>query len=545
MARVTKYKPLYPWAGGLNTSVDPIILDPQDLTVADNIVFTNSGSRKKRGGQARYNSTKIGGATAAQTVVYVADYWATVSSAKREYLVAVTTSGKVYRSLADSGTWASFSTLTLSVAQGGVTHTVITEDLILGIQGSGVPKVWNNQSTSANLVALTASSGSLPFTNAWIVTSFLERLFVAGDPANPDKVYASRVGDPTRWTASAAAGTAITLDVGVGDGDPSGITAIFPGTGADSVLYVAKRRHLYRIDCSDPDQTAWTIKLISSQIGCLNPNVVATVDTTDVFFASDRGIHTLGQVVSQTAVLEGEFISLPIQEDYRSVISGADRTKISAVYMPSLNSYLFGCKRVGMTTFETIYGFNVEVKKWFRWTSTPCNHLMVRFNKTSGAEELMAAADSGYVNKLNQTALNDFGSAIISRIKSALIAPEDLPFLEHQFTGLACIYRSRTTDSFRVYYSTDGLSQNSTSFSQRSGGGNVLGTTVLGTRYLLGQVQAIKPVWSHLKVRSGASIQFTFEHDGLDKDFELFGMVIEYTIDEEAQNAFTNPIYSN
>jgi hypothetical protein len=544
MARVAKYKPLYPWMGGLNTSVDPTILDPQKLTIADNIIFTNSGSRKKRGGQARYNSSQIGGATAAENVVYAIDYWATKSSAKSEYFVAVTDSGKVYRS-PFNGTWSSMSTLSLTVTHGGVTHTIMEEDLILGIRGSGVPKVWSNQNTSANLTTLTASSGSLPFSSAWLVTSFLERLFVAGDPANPDRVYVSRAGDYTRWTASSTAGTAITLDVGIGDGDPSGITAIFPGTGADRVLYVAKRRHLYRIDCSDPDQTSWSISLVSREIGVLHQNTVATIDAADVMFASDRGVHTLNQVISSTAVLEGQFLSFPIQEDYKDVMSSADRGKMSAVYLPSLNSYLLSCKRSGQTTFETIYGYNVELKEWFRWTATPCNHLVRRLKVSTGVEELYAAASSGYVNQLLQDDLNDFGSPIVTRIRSTFIAPEGIPFLENQFTGLACLFRSRDNSTFRVYYSVDGITTQNVTFRQRIAGGNVLGTTLLGSpTFLLGQIQSIKPVWNHLAIEEGNAIQLTFEQDGLDQDFELFGIVLEYQTDEEAQDAYRSSLYS-
>lgn len=541
MARIVKYKPLYPWLGGLNTSIDPAILDPQKLQIADNIVFTNSGSRKKRGGQARYNSTPIG--TAAENVVYLIDYWANRVSTKNEYFVSVTSQGNVWRS-PFNGTWSKFNTATLTVTQGGVTHTVMNEDLILGVQGSGVPKVWENQNTSVNLTTLTATSGSLPFTSAWIVTSFIERLFVAGDPAFPDRLYVSRVGDATRWTASGA-GTAITLEVGTGDGDPEGITAIFPGTAGDRVIYAAKRRHLYRINCSSLNQTEWTVTCISNQIGCLNPHVAKPIDLSDVFFLSDRGLHSLNQIISSTAVLEGQFLSFPVQEDYRDIIDATTRKKISALYAPSLNSYLFSCKRDGMSTYETIYGYNIELQEWFRWINVPSNFIMLRFNAASGAEELYAAAPSGYVNKLNQEDLNDFGQPIVARIRSALIAPEGIPFQEIQFTNLACIYRAHDNSTFRVYYSVDGLTTQVLTFNQRVAGSNILGTTALGPAFLLGQVQAIKPVWNHLAISEGASIQFTFEQDGLNEDFELFGIVMEYEVDGEAQNAFTSPLYGS
>lgn len=39
-----------PWTGGINTAVDPGALPDNDLQIADNVVFTTSGSRKKREG---------------------------------------------------------------------------------------------------------------------------------------------------------------------------------------------------------------------------------------------------------------------------------------------------------------------------------------------------------------------------------------------------------------------------------------------------------------------------------------------------------------
>jgi hypothetical protein len=80
-------------------------------------------------------------------------------------------------------------------------------------------------------------------------------------------------------------------------------------------------------------------------------------------------------------------------------------------------------------------------------------------------------------------------------------------------------------------------------YNQKIAGGNILGTTILGPAFILGQVQAIKPVWNHLNIEEGNSIQLIFEQDGLNQDFELFGIALEYETDEEAQNAFTSPLY--
>lgn len=538
-----EYKPLYPWVGGLNTSVDPIILDPQNLVQADNIVFTNSGSRRKRGGQSRYNTASL--ATAATNVVYFTNYWATVSSAKRERFVSVALNNKVYRSTpATNGTWSSFNTITLSVQHGGVTSTVMNNDLIMGFKGSnGVPLVWVDQSSSANLTRMVASSGSLPFSNPWIVQTFIERLFVAGDPANPDTLFVSSTGDYTNWTVSSTEGKAITLVIGAGDNDPEGITAVFPGTGGNRVLYVAKRRHLYAVDVSSPDQTDWSITMISNQIGVINPNSVAALDETDVVFLSDRGMHALSQVLQTTAVIPGEFLSFPIQYDYNSVVNSANRGQISLSYVPSLNSVLFSCKRVGMSTYETIYGFNIVLKQWFRWTSTPCNFIFDRFNKTSGTDEIYACDAGGFVNKLQQTAFNDFGSAIVTTLKSGFIYPKDIPLFEYNTTRIILIFRSRDNATFGLQYSLDGVTSNSAVIQERFVGGNILGTTQLGNSFILGSVQGVKPYFVHTG-GVGSSIQITITHNALNKDFELFGIILEYEDAGDRQNPYNASVYN-
>ncbi len=537
-----KYKALYPWVGGLNTAQDPIILDPQNLTVADNIIFTTSGSRRKRGGQARYNTSALG--TATFNVVYFTNYWSIVSNVKRERFVIAGDNGKVYRGTpGTNGTFTSFSTIALTITHGGVTSETINNNLVMGFAGNGVPKVWVAQNTSANLVAMTsATTVTLPFTSAWICKGFIERLFLAGDPALPDRLYVSVPGTYNNFTQGAVAGSGIVLDVGLGDGDPTGITAIFPGTGGNRVIYVAKRRHLYAIDCSEVDQRNWSITLISNQIGVINPNAVTTLDETDVVFMSDRGVHSLSQVMQTTAIVPGEFLSFPIQPDYNDIVNSANRGQISLTYVPSLNSVLFSCKRVGISTYETIYGFNIQLQQWFRWISTPCNFLFTRFNTTTGIDEIYGC-DVRYVNKLNQTARNDFNSAIATTITSSFIFPDDLPLLEYNFTRLIFIFRSRDNSTFSVQYTVDGVTSDSFTVQQRTAGSNILNTTQLGPNFILGNIQGVKPFFAHIG-GVGSSIQLMITHNTLNKDFDMFGMVLEYDQAGDRQNPYNAAAYS-
>lgn len=543
MARQLKIFPLYPWNGGLNTSVDQIIADPQSLQQADNIIFTNSGSRRKRGGQARFNTTAltaVGGGIA--NIVHLADYWANVTNTKRPAIVAVTanatatSAARVYRSINwVAGSLANFNTINLRVDAGGVTSTVITEDLIMGFKNNGTTslRVWFNQTSTANLQVFTATTGTLP-ARAWIVREHLRRLFLAGDPNNPDLLYASAVGNPQNWGASATQ-----LNIGSeGDGDPSGITAIFPSVGGDSSLYVAKRRSLYRVsNTNDTNPANWKVDIISRSIGCINPNAVVAIDQNEVIFCSDRGVHTLTQVLTTTAVKEGEFLSAPIQYDWNNIIDKAARDRINLTWYQPANSLLMAVKLAADSTMKVIYAYNIEVQQWYRWTSTDCNDLLVRYNGTTGADELYSCTTTGFINKLDQETRSDFGSAIQMTIRTQAIYPDGVPTTEKAFTNLGFVYRSRDSSTFTARYAVDGVAVDTNSYEQLFLGGFILGSSTLGVG-ILGQLPfGIKPNFQHCK-GVGHSIDVTVQHNTNSADCEIFGMFIEYEEAGESQNAF-------
>jgi hypothetical protein len=534
--RNVEYLQLYPWLGGLETSTDPIICDNQKLTVCDNVVFSVQGSRKKRGGQAHYNSVAITTASITQTMIFVKDYWANVSNVKREYGVAVSSQGNVYRS-ANFSTWTKFNTATLTVSQGGITSTIMNEDFILAYSKTAPPKKWDNQNTAANLVAL---GGSPP--NGNLVQINHNRVFLSGNASNPDRLYYSAIFSHESWGPTSSLGTtAGYIDVFPGDGDPDGITAIFPEVNQGGV-YVAKRSHLYFVNNTRGSPSTWTISLVSDGIGCVNQNTAVCVDQNDVLFASERGVHSLAQVLSQTAFLQGQYLSRSIQSDYLSIISQADKNKMSAVWFPSLNSYMMTCKRAGKSSYETIYAYNIELKQWYRWTSVPCNFITTRFNRPAGQIELTTAADSGFINKLNQTALNDFTTgAIKMKVKSVVLYPQGIIPGEKQFTNLAFFFRARGNYDFNYSYTIDDNLTYTGTITQKVPGSNILGTTKLGTGFVLGAVTGIKPAFSHIK-GVGHSLQLTIEQNGLNQDLELFGLAVEFMPASESQNQFRNRV---
>lgn len=545
MARTTKTLVISPWIGGLNTSEDPSILgqDPsgqQELTQFDNYVFgSNSHSRKKRGGQARYNSASVmtsGTAATPVDCIYVTDYWANISSTKTQRMVAITegSPGKIWRSsYTGSMTAMVFSGVTPVFTQGNITSQVMNEDLIIGYSKSAPPIYWDNQNPATNIKPLTASTGTTP--NGRLVRQHLNRLWIAGTGAFPDRIYYSGADNHLSWDTASAAGF---IDIYPGDGDPEGITAIFPSLNTRE-LYVAKRTSLYKIDTSSLSDSDWAVVPVSGAIGCVAHNTAIPVNQSDLIFCSDQGVHTLGQVISQTQVIPEEFLSASIQPDYNDIITASQRFAMSAVWDQKNGNYLLCTQRVGMTVFETVYVYNVSFKKWLRWTSVPCNHIMKRLKASTGDYEIYTADQSGKINIINQSAKNDFGAAISSVFKTVVLYPQGNFLFESNFTNFRLLCKSVDTSSLRIDWMVDASDKQTAVINQRINSGNTLGTTLLGAAFILGSPTTRKPISCHLN-GYGHGIEITVTHDTLNKTVEILGMGIEFEPGEESEDGYRN-----
>lgn len=538
---------LSPYTGGLASAYDPIILGQtaegqQKLQIADNLVYGLTGSRKKRGGQARaISSTSVMTNTSATLTdgIYATAYWYNNSSnVKTEELVVITEGGTAYYNSAFGNTLTAltFSGSAPTFSHGQVTTEVMAEDLFIGYSRSNPPLVYSGNGSTC--VLATASVGTFP--SGFILRQHIGRLWVAGDESNKDRLFYSAAEDVRAYGTAGGF-----IDLVTGDGDPYGITAIFPSTNVRE-LYVAKRTSIYKIDTSDLDPANWAVVPVSRGIGCIAHNTAVPVDQADVIFCSDRGVHALQQIVNASQIIPGEYLSADIQDQYQEI---TNKQLMSATWAPELNSYLLSCSRSGTTIFDTVFGFNIATRGWFRWTDTPCNFLFKRLNTSTGQNELYTCGDSedtttrGYINVLNQTNLWDFNSAtgiINMHLKSTILYPNGDILNEKNYTNLIFLVRSRDSSSFEYSYTIDSVIKGSGSIQQRVVGGNSLGsasTFLLGTTFVLGSPSGIKPLYSHIN-STGAAIEVEIVHDIVGKDFELLAMGVEFSPAEESENAY-------
>lgn len=583
MAETSSAIQFFPWPRGMYTSADALQIPKDTLQQATNSVFL--GTRDNVGGVTRRfpftrqnawsTSTEayitVGTSTTAD-VIYIADYWANVSNTKQARFVAVTSDRRVY---ADNytGQWADEITgtsVTLSTfGLGGVSHEVMNEDLLLGFKNSttGVA-VWEAQSTSTNLVGLSSTTGVAgtsssifaPITRCWILRQHQSRMFYAGDPQNKDTLYFSQSTLYNNFTVTGTAGTAGSIQIFPGDGDPEGITAIFPSINSQE-LYVSKRRKMYKIITEDPDPDNWAIVKVSDAIGCVSHNTARTIAQRDVFFESDLGIHSLFQVINNTGIIEDTLISFPISRDYRTM-DQVSKSQHTAAFWPEENLYLHTAKTTGSEGIDRIYVYDLETGNWGYWesdaeydvgTSTErvsFNCLALQFDAGEGKTKLFVADNNGYINFYNENADGDLenlnlaasstervGTPILQRLVSALIFPQETWLRESTFTDIWVLGRAKTDVDLRISYRIDNQALVDESISIEANGGNTLGTTLLGSStYFLGLVgRGVRP--AHIPCGGyGYGIEVALEFDEIGQVYEIYGIIIKYEDSEESRN---------
>jgi hypothetical protein len=249
------------------------------------------------------------------------------------------------------------------------------------------------------------------------------RLFGAGDPDNPYRVYYSADKQPNVWFAPAPDNVIADFDtvinagyVGIpgkkgdmvtaGMGDYYGISVVWTRTG------------VWRIDGHGP--TSYGRQAINQDVGCETSNATAQVGN-DVWFLSRQGVHTLS-ATDKFGNIEASFISAPIQNIWSqhpsSVLSISREYLENAklAYNPHQGLVYVAVPLTGDKTAENIYVYNVNTQIWNGpWSIT--NHAMENVEVASPVIEIMMHGDdSGRIGYTDQTFKADFTTGSVDML---------------------------------------------------------------------------------------------------------------------------------
>jgi hypothetical protein len=429
MAKRTATLSLYPWQGGVVTSLDEGMLQPGQLTVGDNITFDYQSEKKRREGiDYDYDD---GDPAGTHKVVGGVDYWVGTSDNKAQFLITVLSNGAVYRTangvrtLITDGGRAWTGTLTEANLE------VFNNRVIIAVSGvSNQMKYWDGNPANplrdlpGNLLQTSVSRASSGTTRTLVMSAPVtipdgDPIIIEGGPAayNGTFVLLSGTGTTTiTYTASSMLTEGTTADTeltvgtfapfalfcrehqgrlfcndktnldrlhysetemhtvwnGIGD---SGAIDIFPGDGDPSGLtgiaptfkgdLFVGKRTKLYRLPAGYDMATVPVLKVSNGIGFISHQGIVAVEQDDVYYVSDKGLHSL--VSTQNY---GDFSSAYLSKDIQRTIiedwTQARKRFIKATYLPAINSAAFAVSEGG-TYNDTLWLYNVELKYWYCW----------------------------------------------------------------------------------------------------------------------------------------------------------------------------------
>ncbi|KKN70057.1 hypothetical protein LCGC14_0435040 [marine sediment metagenome] len=262
-------------SGGLNDQFSPILIEDNEASNLQNVVFTKAKHWKTRDGFKALNTDIIGSDITCTGGIY----YRTIKGVK--HLVAIFSDGTIrkmdYNANGPDGTWDDITgSIIFLVTQNDLASFAIGEDTLIiedGVTGTA-PYKWTGSGNATDL------GGSPP--NASIVTYHKRHAFFAGDRDNPSILYFTDLGDIENST------TGLSGNVEIETNDGTIITALAPGFDA---LYIWKggsagRGSIWRLSGDDKD--TFKLQRMVSDVGTLSPRSVALIGNS-FFFIDSQG----------------------------------------------------------------------------------------------------------------------------------------------------------------------------------------------------------------------------------------------------------------
>ncbi len=519
---------MLPWVGGLNTALDEALIPPNQCTVLDNVIFDTRGSKKKRPSIKHNWDDATSGST---SILGLHDYWYFNGTIMVHKIVAVASDRAVYSYDPDTG---ARTTLTLDGGATAWTGTLTSVSMLtfnnkLFIATSGATNVLRMWDPVADTNVMKDCPGTPPKPS--ILREHLGRMF-CNDKASRDRIHYSPTSDHTQWNGVDDSGA---FDIGFGDGDPEGITAIFPTFKGN--LFIAKRTRLYRM--SDYAPETFQISLVSSGVGCVSHNSAVAIDQEDVYWVSEKGVHALS-ATANFGDFESSFVSGDIQKTFNEDVSKSRLAFVQAAYLPNINSVAFcftessGLNRTltSASVNNAVYLYNVPLKAWYRWSDIPCSSVLVA--NDSDKKRFYFGTHTSRVSKAFHTTNYDISSAGVSlavrmRIVTGLVFVDNSPYTMKALKRFILFYKPRGTHTITANVKIDNTSlspENSLSFSETASSALLGSTLVLGTS-ALGYDVVLGPYVRHVD-GVGRGVKITIEQTGTNEEAEIQGFALEY-----------------
>lgn len=349
---------------------------------------------------------------------------------------------------------------------------------------------------------------------------------IANDKTAPDRLHYSSPGDHTEWQGYGDSGV---VDIGFGDGDPVGITAIYPTF--KGALFVSKSERLYRLP--DPGISLSRIELVSSGIGAVSHAGCAPVDMDDVLFISKRGFHSLA-ATSSYGDFSGAYLSEKIQNAFQE-FTASRRALTWGRYFSKYNSVFFTVAESAASRQDSIYVYNIKFKEWYRWPNVTLQ--CVTTAKSGNNDVLIFGTQDSRLASLSSSSYSDFGAEPYNYIvKTGKIYVDNNPSTVKMYKRIGFIFKPQGSFTFTANIKIDNLPQQTVKF-EKATGGDLLGTTFVLGESTLAYASNMDPFMQPID-GIGRGIQITVENTSPDQQVTIYGMIIEWVPAGMAQETF-------
>lgn len=464
--------------------------------------------------------------TLGESVIGMHDFWYDDGATKNHRLMSLTSAGRLFSINTSTGVpTLVYETGTPYTALPLTTVSMVTFDnrLMIAVDGQNnvMKYLFPVEVGGAGVLADVVNTPTFTATpRPTILQVHLGRLW-CDDKDGFDRIHYSETGAYNVWQGAGDSGA---LDVTPGDGDPYGISAIFPPFKGD--LIVTKRSKMYRVIGPSPE--LFQLAAITDGLGCVGQQSVAAVDQDDIMYVSDRGIHSLNATDAYGA-FTGAYLSSKIQGSINSDWNPSAQDQIKASYVPTLNSVAFTVAEGGSLIPRSLWFYNVPLKSWYRWPNVVCTALVKV--QDPDRQRLYIGTDIGRVGQAFAGATFDttgagVETAVTMQIKTGRIFPDGSPSTLKAFKQLGIIYKPTGTYNISASVKIDNFSTQPFVFSDTSGD-NLLGVTFVLGQSVLG-AEGVAQAFIQTLDGYGKGFSLSISQSGINEFGEILGFQVYY-----------------
>lgn len=280
--------------GGMNLSVNPLLLKPYEASLAKNVELSEIGTLKKAKGYIVFKSL---GTTPLLDVKTLYSFYKIESSGTTRFLLAEWNGG-LYKYDFGTNSWVSIVTTGLTTNQSS--QWITYKNLAIRFNGSDVPKKFDG-ATLSNL------GGSPPQAKYAVV--YKERVYVAGFSPNFSTVWFSDIGNSESWNPNSQ------FDINANDGDQiTGLTVL-----GDSLL-IFKENSIWEVQVDQQNVVSFK-RLFAQSVGTTSFKSIVNINNV-LYFFDRNGVWAIFQRYPELISAKVQPFIDAIQDPYNVVAWG-------------------------------------------------------------------------------------------------------------------------------------------------------------------------------------------------------------------------------